>query len=92
MTRQRRRVYVTQIEGMAAIGLLRKYWVEDCDTPGMKRIVAEDEEGVTYETRCVDYRAAKKVILYLADASKYSRDVVAVDNMVEKDEVFDEGN
>jgi len=92
MTRQRRHVYVTQIEGMAAVGLLKKYWVEECDTPGMKRIVAEDEEGVQYETRCVDSRAAGKIILYLADASKYSRDVVAVDNMVEKDEVFEEEN
>jgi hypothetical protein len=85
-------MYVTQIEGMAAVGLVKRYWIEDCNVPGMKRVVVEDETGTQYETKCIDSRAVKRVVLYLGDASKYSKDVVVNIDVLEKDEIFDEAN
>jgi len=93
MTGQRRRLYVAQLEGMAAVGLVKSYWLEDCGIPGMKRVIIEDNSGAVYETKCIDYRAAKKVIMYLANAIQYSSDIVRGESDVEdKEEVFEEAD
>ncbi|WP_168371315.1 hypothetical protein [Pyrodictium occultum] len=90
MTEQRRRIHVAYMEGMAALGLIKRFWAEDCDAPGMRRIIAEDVNGVQYETKCIDSRGAKKVILYLANGSRYSRDLVLTGEFDEfEEEVFE---
>jgi len=88
----RRRVHVAHLEGMAAIGRVRRFWTEDCGSAKRRRVVAELENGEVVETRCTDHRGVKKIVMYLAEASRLSGVVVSGQH-VDFEEVFeDEGD
>jgi hypothetical protein len=65
-------VHVAHLEGLTAIGYVEKYWTEECNYPGAKRIHAITKEGKHLITKCIDERGLKKVILYLAEAKRLS--------------------
>jgi hypothetical protein len=67
---------VAHLEGMASLGLIEKYWVEDCDYSGAKRFHAITKDGEHVATKCVDERGAKKVELYLLLAKQLSSELV----------------
>ncbi len=67
---------VVHLEGMASLGLIEKYWVEDCDYSGAKRFHAITKHGEHVVTKCVDDRGAKKVELYLLLAKQLSNELV----------------
>lgn len=64
------------LEGLAAVGKVKRYWEEDCGTPLRKRIYVETNEGKIYYTPCIDHRAAKKVVLALAEYMRLSTIIV----------------
>ncbi|RUM47063.1 MAG: hypothetical protein DSY37_03725 [Hyperthermus sp.] len=70
------KVHVSHLEGMAAVGLVEKYWLEDCDYPRAKRVYAVTVTGELLSTKCVDERAAKKIALYMAEATRLSKTLV----------------
>lgn len=75
-SRDARIVPVAHLEGMASLGLIREYWVEDCGYEQARRIHAVTKDGEHLVTKCIDMRGAKKVELYLALARQASSDLV----------------
>ncbi|ABM81101.1 hypothetical protein [Hyperthermus butylicus] len=73
---QRESIHVAHLEGLASTGMIKQFKVEDCEHPGMGRIVAELVDGRTYVTKCIDSRGLKKVVMYLQYASNLSRLIV----------------
>jgi len=67
---------VAHLEGMASLGLIEKYWIEDCDYGGAKRFHAITKDGEHVTTKCVDERGAKKVELFLLLAKQLSSELV----------------
>gem|GEM_PF-3521932 len=65
-------VWVVYIEGLATIGRVKQYWIDNCKSPRRKRVVVESADGRIYRTRCLDERGVKKIVQYLAIASKTS--------------------
>jgi hypothetical protein len=82
-------VHVAHLEGLAAIGRLKRFRVEECGSSRRKRIVAETVDGETLVTRCIDYRGVKKVVYYLSEAKRLSGLVVSGPH-VDFEEVFEE--
>ncbi len=64
------------IEGLAAVGLVKSFRVEECGIPKRKRIVVETVDGKRYTTRCIDERGARRVVLALAEYKNLSRLIV----------------
>ena len=64
------------LEGLAAVGKVKRYWEEDCGTPLRKKIYVETSGGEVYHTPCIDHRAAKKVILAIAEYIRLSTIIV----------------
>ncbi len=82
-------VHVAHLEGLAAVGRLKSFRIEECGTTRRKRIIAETVDGETLVTRCIDYRGVKKVVYYLAESKRLSNTVVTGDT-VDFEEVFEE--
>ena len=83
-------VHVAHLEGMAALGMIERYWTEPCDFPGAKRVHAITRDGRHLVTKCIDERGVKKVVSYLAEARRLSGLVVEEGEFEEKEEVFEE--
>jgi hypothetical protein len=64
---------VPHLEGLAAVGKLQSFRVEDCPVPGRKKIVAVSNDGNLYETKCLDERSVKHVVLFLNISKNLSR-------------------
>ena len=73
---QRKFIHVAYLEGLASVGLLKSFRVEDCKYPGFKRVVAEASDGTVYETKCIDERGARRVIMYLRYAMNLAPAIV----------------
>jgi hypothetical protein len=86
---ERKTLHVAHLEGLAAVGKVSKFWVEECGSSRRKKVVAMLEDGEVVETRCIDYRGVKKVVLFLAEASRLSPLIVTKD-VVDFDEVYEE--
>ena len=69
-------VPVVFVEGLAAVGKLKGFRVVDCDVPRRKKIVAESVDGEVYETRCIDERGVKRVVLAIAEYKRLSSLIV----------------
>lgn len=82
-------VHVAHLEGLAAVGKLKSFRIEDCGTGKRKKIIAETVDGETLVTRCIDYRGVKKVVYYLAEAKRLSNTIVT-GGIVDFEEVFEE--
>jgi len=54
-----------------------------------RKVVAVLDSGEVVETRCIDYRGVKKVVLYLAEAGRLSG-IVVTGGSVDFDEVFED--
>ncbi len=76
MAAERKFIHVAHLEGLASVGKVERFWVEDCRYPGFRKIVAKTVDGEVVETKCIDERGAKKVILYLQYAKNMSGLVV----------------
>ena len=73
---EKKEVPVVFIEGLAAVGKIKKYWEEDCDTGLRRRVYVETFEGDILYTPCIDHRAIKKVILVLSEYKRISSLIV----------------
>lgn len=73
MAGERKFIHVAYLEGLASVGKIARFWTEDCRYPGFKRIVAETVNGEVLETKCIDWRGAKKVILYMQYAKNTAK-------------------
>ncbi len=83
-------IHVAHLEGLAAVGLVVKFWAEDCDAPGFKRVHALTRDGKHFVTKCIDERGYKKVVYYLAEAKRMAPLVVEGVDSGEREEVFEE--
>ncbi len=83
-------IHVAHLEGLAANGFVKRFWVEECsEWPGRKRVYAELADGRVVVTKCIDGRGVKKVIYYLAEAKRLASIVVTgVATGMEADETF----
>ena len=81
-------VHVSHLEGLAAVGMIKRYWFEDCDYPGARRVHAITIEGEHLVTKCIDERGAKKVALYMAEAGRLAPLVVTGVDTGEREEVY----
>ena len=81
-------VHVAHLEGLAAVGMIEKYWFEDCDYPGARRVHAITVDGEHLVTKCIDERGAKKVALYLAETRRLAPIVVRGVDTGDREEVY----
>ena len=82
-------IHVAHLEGLAAVGMVKRFWTEDCLAPNRKKVVAELTDGRIVETRCTDVRGVKKIIYYLGEQRRLSR-LVVEEGHVDFEEVFEE--
>ncbi len=64
------------IEGLAAVGKVKRFWEEECGTPLRRRVLVETVDGEVYATPCTDHRAVKKIVLVLAEYKRISNIIV----------------
>jgi len=86
---ERRFVHVAHLEGLAAVGMVRRFWTEECGSSKRKKVVAVLDNGEVVETKCSDYRGVKKIVMYLAEANRL-HSVLVTDNIVDFDEVYED--
>jgi hypothetical protein len=60
-------VPIAFIEGLAAIGGIREFRVEDCGVPKRKRVVVLTSSGEILVSRCMDERGIKRAVMVLAE-------------------------
>jgi hypothetical protein len=82
---ERRFIHVAYLEGLASVGKIARFWVEDCRYPGFRKIVAETTDGEILETKCIDWRGAKKVILYIQYAKNMAKLMVEGESVGNKE-------
>lgn len=82
-------MHVAHLEGLAAVGMVKRFWTEECLAPNRKKVVAELVDGRVVETKCTDTRGVKKIIYYLAEQRRLSG-LVVEEGHVDFEEVFEE--
>ncbi|NOZ88424.1 MAG: hypothetical protein GXO15_00680 [Crenarchaeota archaeon] len=81
-------VHVAHLEGLAYVGLVERFWGEDCGVPGWKRVHAVTRDGRHLVTKCIDERGYRKVVAALAEARRLAPLVVEGVEEEVREEVF----
>jgi len=58
-------VDLKQIEGLAMAGMIKEYWVEECEEGA--KLVVKDINGSVYETRCINSKKAVELAKRVLD-------------------------